>query len=388
MRETGDEAEPWVVLDEAGVPRPEVSAFFRDLRAAHRRPSTLRSYGNDLLRWFRFLHAIDVRWDHATRAEARDFSCWLSTATKPGRRGRSAHAPVNAVTGKSAPGERFADSTCAHSETVLRHFYDLHLELGTGPIVNPFPLDRSRSRGRANAHGNPLDPFERAKSGRYRPRVAVREPRAIPDEWFNELFARLPSDRDRALVAFWVSTGARASELLGARQSDVDPGEQLIGVVRKGTREYQRLPASPDAFVWLRLYQTGLGRHVPRGRTSPLWWTLRGKARPLTYHAAHRMFERVNALVGSNWTLHDLRHTAGHRMARDPDMPITDVQWVLGHAHLSTTQIYVNPTREEVVEAVRAHHARRSHGLASVAPPLSPEYSAASLSTLFGGAAS
>ena len=40
-------------------------------------------------------------------------------------------------------------------------------------------------------------------------------PRQIPDEVFNELFARLPSHRDRALVAFWVSTGARASELLG-----------------------------------------------------------------------------------------------------------------------------------------------------------------------------
>ena len=39
---------------------------------------------------------------------------------------------------------------------------------------------------------------------------------------------------------------------------------------------------------------------------------------------------------------HDLRHTAAYRMARDPQMPVTDVQWVLGHAHLSTTQQYLN----------------------------------------------
>ena len=375
-----------MILDEGGCSRPEVSVFFRDLCAAGRRPATVRSYGNDLLRWFRFLDAIEVRWDQATRNEARDFSCWLGVAPKHGKRRRS-HAPVNEITGKVAPTERLTDSTRAHSETVLRHFYDLHLELGTGPIINPFPLDRSRLHGRANAHGNPLDPFERAKVGRYRPRVNSREPRAISDAWFNELFARLPSDRDRALVAFWVSTGARASELLGARQGDADPSEQLIGVVRKGSREYQRLPASPDSFVWLRLYQSKLDRDVPRGRGRPLWWTLRGTRTPLTYHAAHRMFERVNASIGSNWTLHDLRHTAAHRMARDPDMPITDVQWVLGHAHLRTTQIYTNPTKEEAIESVRAYHSRRAQGLSSTPPLPAPEYKATSLSTLFGSRA-
>ena len=80
---------------------------------------------------------------------------------------------------------------------------------------------------------------------------------------FNELFARLPSNRDRALVAFWVSTGARASELLTATCSGADPGQQLITVIRKGSRAIQRLPASPDAFVWLRLYQQDVCGLVP-----------------------------------------------------------------------------------------------------------------------------
>jgi hypothetical protein len=53
-------------------------------------------------------------------------------------------------------------------------------------------------------------------AGLYRPRVPSRVPRSIPDEEFNEIFARLPSHRDRALVAFYVSSGARASELLSA----------------------------------------------------------------------------------------------------------------------------------------------------------------------------
>ena len=63
--------------------------------------------------------------------------------------------------------------------------------------------------------------------------------RCIPDERFDKLFAQLGSHRDRALVALWVSTGARASELLGATVADADPGQQLITVIRKGTRALQ-----------------------------------------------------------------------------------------------------------------------------------------------------
>ncbi len=52
----------------------------------------------------------------------------------------------------------------------------------------------------------------------------------------NQFSAALSSNRDRAMVAFRVSSGAGASELIGVRQGDVDPGPQLIAVVRKGTR--------------------------------------------------------------------------------------------------------------------------------------------------------
>ncbi|GGV29532.1 hypothetical protein GCM10010260_82590 [Streptomyces filipinensis] len=91
--------------------------------------------------------------------------------------------------------------------------------------------------------------------GRYRPSLPQRLPRRLPDDRFNELFAALRYNRDRALLAFWVVNGARASELLTSRQRDPLPGEQLLGVIRKGTKAFQQLPSSPDAFVWLRLYQ-------------------------------------------------------------------------------------------------------------------------------------
>jgi integrase len=267
----------------------------------------------------------------------------------------------------------------------LRHFYDFHLEVGTGPMVNPFPLARGRNEGRPGAHHNPMEPHDNHRAGLFRPRLARRAPRAIPDERFNELFAGLSCHRDRALVAFWISTGARASELLGANRADADPGRQLITVVRKGSRVLQQVPASPDAFVWLRLYQAGIDGLVPTGGDEPLWWTLRRPFRALTYHAARAMFVRANASLGANWTLHDLRHSAAYRMARDPDMPLTDVQWVLGHAHLSTTQLYVSAPLEDVIESVLAHHRRQldEHRRAERVQPL-PGYRAETLEVLFG----
>ena len=68
---------------------------------------------------------------------------------------------------------------------------------------------------------------------------------------------------------------------------------------------------------------------------------LRRPFRPLTYHAAHRMFARADDRGRERGTLHALRHTAAYRMAEDPALPMTDVQLVLGHAQLSTTQIYL-----------------------------------------------
>jgi len=340
---TGNPFEPYRLVDSGGVIVAPVTAYLGDLQACGRSAATQRSYAMDLLRWFRFTWAVGVPWDQATRAEARDFCRWIQLAGKPGI---------------PAPDARYAPTTVAHCETVLRGFYDFHLDAGTGPIVNPFPLARGR-KGRPNAHRSPVEPFQPGRAGRYRPKTPRRIPRQIPDQKFDELFARLGSHRDRALVAFWVSTGARAAELLGARRADADPGQQLITVIRKGTQALQPLPASPDAFVWLRLYQAQMQALVPGGPDDPLWWTLRRPFRPLSYHAARAMLIRAGAALGGRWRLHDLRHTAAYRMARDPAMPLTDVQWVLGHAHLSTTQLYTTAPEEDVIAAVVAHHARR-----------------------------
>jgi site-specific recombinase XerD len=401
LQDSGDPFEPYRLLDASGRVVAPVAAYLRDLQARGLSETTQRSYGMALLRWFRFLDAIGVSWEQATRVEARDFSRWVQVAAKPVRPhwrhrdqtvaesrslpGKAQPAP-NRVTGKTPPGTTYAPATAAHSETVLRSFYEFHLEAGSGPgsgpLVNPFPLARNRRGGRANAHHDPMQPFRNERGGRYRPRVVQRAPRHIPDDRFDELFAALGSHRDRALVALWVSTGARASELLGVACGDADPGQQLITVVRKGSRALQQLPASSDAFVWLRLYQQQMQDLVPSGRDQPLWWTLRRPFRRLTYHAAYRMFARANAALGANWSLHDLRHSAAYRMARDPQMPLTDVQWVLGHAQLTTTQLYLSPLPEDVIANVLAFH-QRGAGPPEPSPPAS-RYRPESLNVLFG----
>ncbi len=386
---TGDRWEPYRLLDGDGVCVEAAGAYFSHLQAAGRSEATVRSYGMDLLRWFRFLQAAGVAWDRASRAGARDFCRWLLVAGQAARPHWRDRDRGRAGAGGQPSGRAYAPSVRAHSETVLRSFYDFHLEAGTGPVVNPFPLDRARGAGRAHAHHNPAEPFRKERTGLYRPVVVSRIPRSVPDEEFNEIFAALPSHRDRALVAFYVLTGARASELLSATRGGVDPARQLITVVRKGTRVVQQLPASADAFVWLRLYQLEMDGKLPRGGGQPLWWTLRRPFRPLAYHAAHRMFERAGAAAGTDATLHSLRHTAAYRMAEDPALPLTDVQLVLGHALLTTTQLYLTPRKEQVIRRVLAHHAeqvRQARQRARPAP--APGYRRESLDVLFGTASS
>jgi hypothetical protein len=172
---TDDPLEPYRLIDADGGVVAPVASFLRELLAASRAPLTLRSYAMDLLRWWRFLAAVDVRWEQTTPVEGRDFSLWIRQASKPrvgpgrgggavagagasgadGRRrpqsrreGMAGGLPgqVNPVTGKPSPGAGYAPRTANHSETVLRTFCDFHREAGSGPMVNPFPLDRGAAR--------------------------------------------------------------------------------------------------------------------------------------------------------------------------------------------------------------------------------------------------
>ncbi|MGH3492344.1 MAG: tyrosine-type recombinase/integrase [Pseudonocardiaceae bacterium] len=388
----GEGVVPWLVVDPDGEPVEVIARFLRDFVARGHRAGSVRSYAYDLLRWWRFLRVVGVEWDQVTAAEVRDFVLWLGQARKPRRARRTVSArtagTVNPVTRKRYLGDGYTARTVRHSNAVLRSFYGYWVELGHGPLVNPVPVERAGGR-RAHGHHNPLEPFRSEGRLRYNPALPKRAPRAMPDQRWNELFAGLRCYRDRALLALAISNGARAGELLGLRGGDLDWGDQLVRVRRKGSGAQQWLPASPEAFVWLRLYLAEFGQLAA---DDPVWWTVRrrdrgsGPARqPLTYEALRAVFRRVNALLGTNWTMHDLRHTAALRMARDPHLSMRDVQTILGHAHLSTTaEHYLIEEEAEVIRRVAQHLSERRDHADDPPAPVAAGYDSADLDVLFG----
>jgi hypothetical protein len=80
------------------------------------------------------------------------------------------------------------------------------------------------------------------------------------------------------------------------------------------------------------------------------------------------------------------RSRPGSCRNRRDDIPLTDVQWVLGHAHLSTTQLYLTPLTDDVIASVLSHYARRAEEQTSPTPsePASLRYRPESLDVLFG----
>lgn len=148
-------------------------------------------------------------------------------------------------------------------------------------------------------------------------------------------------------------------------------------VVSKGSRVRETIPASVDSFVWLALY---LAEGVPTSEGGPVWWTRQGPPRPLTYHGARAVLQRANRALGSNWVLHDFRHTAATRMLSDPAFTLVDVQTLLRHANVSTTQIYTQPRLEELVSKVVEYYARPP----APARAIDPGYDSAAVQELLG----
>ncbi len=352
------------LVDAAGGVVGPVDEFLRTMSASDSPSTTLYAYASALLRWWRFLAVIDVVWDRVGTVHVRDYVLWMRSTRR----------------GPSTVG--YAPATINHNLAVLRSFYEERLAGGAGPVMNPVPVTADRDGRRRGRGRSSLERFGQRERAPLRQKQPTVRARGLSDRAFDELFASMGCDRDRALLAFYVSTGARASELLGLTVDRVDVGNQMIGVHRKGTGRLQRLPASADSFVWWRLYESQITR--PAGQTA-VWLTRRSPVVALSYSAMRRVIQRANDGLGTGWTLHDLRHTAARRMIKDPQVSLTDIQWVLGHAHLSTTELYLRPDDDDVIERILAHHQTGADR-----PPVDAQaggYRPAVLETLLGAAA-
>ncbi len=292
---------PWRVIF-PDVEHVGASSYLRELAASDCSPFTVKRYAFDLLRWFRFLHDRLIGWERAERVDVRAFIEHLREAPNPQRLRRRSDGPVpgsvNVVTGKPEMSLRYSPRTINHQLTVLSCFYEHACLADLGPLVNPVPAQRTRGRGRPNAHHNPMQGYVVHRRANYRQKTPRPAWRAIPDDAATALFGTLRSNRDRALVSFYLSSGVRASELLGLRHGDLDAGRYTITVVSKGSRARETVPASVDAFVWLALY---LAEQPPMSHGGPVWWTRRLDPVPLNYHAMRAVLRRANAGLGTNW---------------------------------------------------------------------------------------
>lgn len=341
---------PWVLRLPGEVESELCEDYLRTVFSSGR-PSTVRSYAYDLLRWFRFLAAIEVEWNRATPTEVRDFVLWMrETAKKGGAKratNRDQRVARNSKTGKAYLDEGFQDATINHNETVIHGFYKHHVNEDR-ILANPV-LRGDSGEARSGAHQNPLYERRRRSRGGSRQKTKKRLPRAMPDTAYDEFFEVLTSNRDRALIAVYVSSGARPGEVVGMNGEDLNLSNGLITIRRKGGGAVQEVAISDEAVTWFRRYQHEVGVAAPG---EPLWATSRGPTRRLTYDAVRAIFRRANEALGTNWSPHDLRHTAATRMV-NTGTNVRTVQEVLGHASLDTMIVYTTPTLQDQVDAVR-----------------------------------
>ena len=95
---------------------------------------------------------------------------------------------------------------------------------------------------------------------------------------------------------------------------------------------------------------------------------------------------RLNLLLATNWTMHDLRHTCALRMAADNSLSLRDIQTILGHAHLSTTaEVYLVEDEKAVMGRVATHLVKQRERAIKPVVPAGPQigYDSDDLAVLF-----
>jgi integrase/recombinase XerD len=149
--------------------------------------------------------------------------------------------------------------------------------------------------------------------------------------------------RDRAMIELLYATGLRVSELMAVRASDLHLDEQYMTCIGKGSKE-RLIPIGEQAADWIRRYQREARPELVRracGVRAVLFVNARGGA--LSRVGFWKILKRYGRKAGLPRTLspHVVRHSfATHLLDRGADLRA--IQMMLGHADLSTTQIYTH----------------------------------------------
>jgi integrase/recombinase XerD len=163
--------------------------------------------------------------------------------------------------------------------------------------------------------------------------------------------------RDRAMLETLYASGLRVSELVTLKVSQVSMTMGVVRVVGKGSKE-RLVPLGEEALAWVGRY-VGDARPslLARKTTDDLFVTSRGAA--MTRQAFWHLVKRHALRAGIHKAIspHTLRHAfATHLLNHGADLRV--VQLLLGHADISTTQIYTHVARERLKQLHAKHHPR------------------------------
>jgi integrase/recombinase XerD len=203
-----------------------------------------------------------------------------------------------------------------------------------------------------------VDPMENLRA----PRVVKPLPRFLSPRQVDALLAAPDTHtplglRDRAVLEVFYATGLRVSELIGLKPDDLDLSLGVLTAFGKGRKE-RLVPLGSEARRWVESYLAEVRPRLVRGR----------KARELFLSNRGRGFSRMGlwalvrrhartAGVARVLTPHVLRHSfATHLLERGADLRA--LQAMLGHADISTTQIYTHVTQERLRQIYDRFHPR------------------------------
>ncbi len=176
--------------------------------------------------------------------------------------------------------------------------------------------------------------------------------------------------RDRAMIELLYASGLRVSELVGLPAEAADMERGFLLVKGKGSKE-RVVPMGEVALKWIGLYLSNARPEFLKGKASSFLFLRRG-GEPMTRQGFWKLLKEHARTAGVKKDIspHKLRHSfATHLVERGADLRA--VQAMLGHADLSTTEIYTHVNRERLRALYGAHHPRAR----TPAPPVAPSSS-------------
>lgn len=194
-------------------------------------------------------------------------------------------------------------------------------------------------------------------------RQALRIPKTLSEAQVDALLKQPPLHtprglRDRAMLEVLYATGLRVSELVGLAVLDVSLGDGVVRVVQGKGGKDRLVPLGAEAAHWITTYLKESRPALMGARTAPALFVT-ARAQPMTRQSFWLLIKKYAVLAGIHAPLspHVLRHAfATHLLNHGADLRV--VQMLLGHADISTTQIYTHVARERLKSLHAQHHPR------------------------------